>query len=56
MFTVNEKPEDWGRCKVDGQIIRWTNKAQVEKHLGHRVGPLDGFHTNELIRYWLKLL
>lgn len=56
MFKVNEDPNDWGRCKEDGRIVHWTDQRSISKHIGHHVKGIDGFHINELIRYWLGWL
>lgn len=56
MFKLNEEAIDWGRCTVDGNVVNWRKPASYEKHLGHKVAGLDGFHINELIRYWLGWL
>lgn len=56
LFKIDENPDAWGRCTRDGKVVRWSNEEEVQKHLGHKVASLDGFHVNELIRYWLGLL
>lgn len=55
-FKIDENPEDWGRCRRDGKIVHFTNPKHLEKHITHKVESLDGFHVNELIRYYLGWL
>lgn len=40
----------------DGGLVHWTDPKSLEKHVGHRVRNIDGFHITELIRYWLGWL
>lgn len=55
-IRIDEDPDDWRRCEADGKLVRVRDKRALVKHLGHRLQGCDGFHINELIRYWLGWL